>query len=282
MSFLKEIKYAYTSANIVEKIIYVNVFCFLIASIFKTLADTWLGLPPTFESLLAKPWTLISYGFTHLRMPHMLSNLLVMYYIGNLFLSYMSVKHFVNFYFLGIIIGALGFIFYHEFLNTEFANQTPEILIGASAGVSAIFIGMVAKMPNYELKLRFIGSVKLWVLAVIWLGLNLLQLANAYKGNAISHLSGATFGFIYMSQLKLGNDIGKWFEDLLNFFANLFKQKKSKSHLKTVYKSKRWKASDQEKPKQQKINEILDKISKSGYEKLSEEEKSYLFRHRKN
>lgn len=278
-SFTTEIKQAYRTASVVEKIIYVNVLLFLIASIFRKLFTHWVGLPTTFEELILKPWTLVSYGFVHLRLPHILSNLLILYYVGNLFLLHIGKQYFINLYFSGIIAGALGFICYHEFFNPYFSSQSTEILIGASAGVSAIFATLITRMPQFELRLRFIGGVKLWVLGAIWLGLNLLQLANAYKGDAIAHLSGAIFGFIYMSQLKNGNDMGKWFENLLQFFSALFNQKSS---LKTVHKSRRWRASNHEKTKQRKIDDILDKIRKSGYEKLSIEEKEYLFRHGKN
>lgn len=272
MNIINEIKQAYNKANVVEKIIYINVFLLLITNLFRSFIINWFGLPTSFDEFITKPWTLITYGFLHLNIWHVLSNLLVLYYLGNLFLNFHTKKQFLNFYFLGIIIGAIAFL-----LNYFITEKTGSPLIGASAAVSTIFVGIATKIPRYALQLRFIGSVELWVLAVIWVGLSILQLANVENGGAIAHLAGAGFGYIYAKQLSAGNDIGKWFESIVDYFTNLFKPKR-KSTLKTVHKSKRRSANEVSKTKQRKIDEILDKISKSGYNSLTQEEKDYLFR----
>ena len=273
LNIINDIKQAFYKATIVEKIIYINVLLFLITALFTKFSIQWLALPTSFDSLLYKPWTLISYAFIHERFFHVLSNLLVLYYIGNLFLDFFTKKQFVNFYFLGAIVGALAFLSYNYLASK---NGAP--LGGASAAVTTIFVAIATKIPRYALQLRFIGSVELWVLAAIWVALSILQLANPDNGGAIAHLSGAIFGFIYTKQLDNGRDIGKWFETLLNYFTN-FIQPKKKSPLKTVYKSKgRSSKKDDSIPKQRKIDAILDKISKSGYESLTQEEKDFLFR----
>lgn len=275
MSFITEIKQAYKQATIVEKIIYINVFLFLITVLFSSFIIQWFALPSSFDNFLSKPWTIISYAFIHERLLHVLSNLLVLYYVGNLFLDFYSKKQFLNFYFLGIIVGGVSFL-----LNYYISNKIGAPLGGASAAVSTIFVAIATKIPRYALRLRFIGSVELWVLAAIWVVLSILQLINVDNGSAIAHLSGALFGYIYAKQLEIGNDIGKWFEQIINFFTNLFKSNttNTKSNLKTVYKSKtRTNTDEVSTTKQRKIDAILDKISKSGYESLSKEEKDFLF-----
>ena len=274
MSFINDIKYAYKQANVVEKIIYINVFLFLITVLFTSFMVQWFALPTNLNSFLTKPWTLISYAFIHERFFHILSNLLVLYYIGNLFLDFYTKKQFLNFYFLGIIVGAISFL-----TNYYFTAKAGAPLGGASAAVTTIFVAIATKIPRYALQLRIIGSVELWVLAAIWVVLSILQLVNVDNGSAIAHLSGAVFGFVYSTQLEKGNDIGKWFETIINFFSNIFKPKKNTSPLKTVYKAKSsTKTNEVSKTKQRKIDDILDKISKSGYESLSKEEKDFLFR----
>ena len=273
LTIINDIKNAYHKANVVEKIIYLNVLFFLITVLFTAFSLQWLALPVNFNSFLSKPWTLVSYAFIHERLFHILSNLMVLYYIGNLFLDFYSKKQFLNCYFSAIIVGATSFLSYYYFTSKVGAP-----LGGASAAVSAIFVAMATKTPRYALQLRFIGSVELWVLAAIWVVLSILQLATADNGGAIAHLGGAAFGFIYANQMEKGNDLGKWLESLVDFFANAFKTKKS-GPLKTVYKSGKKSPSEQvSKTKQRKINDILDKISKSGYESLSQEEKDFLFR----
>ena len=177
---------------------------------------------------------------------------------------------------MGAIVGAVVFL-----TNYAIFNKYGAPLGGASAAVSTIFVAIATKIPRYALRLRFFGSVELWLLATIWILLSVLQLANHDNGAAIAHLGGAAFGFIYAKQLAQGNDIGQWFEQLLNYFGQFLKPKKSP--LKTVYKSpKKRTKKEVSKIKQQKIDAILDKISKSGYESLSQEEKDFLFTAGKN
>ena len=273
LNIINDIKHAFYKANTVEKIIYVNVFLFLITVLFTKFSTQWLALPSSLDSFLYKPWTLISYAFIHERLFHVLSNLLVLYYIGNLFLDFFTKKQFLNFYFLGAIVGAISFLSFNYL-----TAKTGAALGGASAAVSTIFVAIATKVPRYALQLRFIGSVELWVLAAIWVALSILQLANPDNGGAIAHLSGAIFGFIYAKQLDKGNDIGKWFEAILNYFTSFMLSKKDKP-LRTVHKSKgRASKNDVSISRQRKIDTILDKISKSGYESLTQEEKDFLFR----
>ncbi|WP_372793034.1 rhomboid family intramembrane serine protease [Lutibacter sp.] len=278
LNILNDIRYAFNKANITEKIIYINVFLFLITVLLNKYVIEWFALPSNLESFLYKPWTLISYSFIHQNLFHVLSNLLVLYYIGNLFLNFFTQKQFLNFYFLGGIFGGIVFLGYYYFIDKTAALP----LAGASAAVTTIFIAIATKIPRYAIQLRFIGSVELWVLAAVWVVLSILQLANPDKGSGIAHLSGAIFGYIYATQLNKGNDIGRWFEAVINYFTNLFKPKK-KSPFKAVYKTKsKTSTQDVSKTRQRKIDDILDKISKSGYESLSQEEKDFLFRAGKN
>jgi len=274
LSILNDIKEAYNKANIVEKIIYINVFLFFVTFLLTDFVLNWFSLPAGFDDFLYKPWALISYVFFHQGFFHVLSNLLVLYYLGNLFLNFYTRKQFLNCYFSGGAFGGIVFLGYYYFIDKTEAGA----LAGASAAVTAIFIAIATRIPRYALQLRFIGSVELWVMAAIWVVLSILQIASPEKGSAIAHLSGAVFGFMYAKQLEKGNDIGKWFESMVNFFTNAFGTKKS-GPLKTVYKSGKKSSSEEvSKTKQRKINDILDKISKSGYESLSQEEKDFLFR----
>jgi membrane associated rhomboid family serine protease len=274
LSFINDIKQAFYKANIVEKIIYINVFLFLLTFLLTDFVINWFALPAGFDDFLRKPWTLISYSFIHQGFFHVLSNLLVLYYLGNLFLDFYTKKQLLNCYFSGAVFGGIIFLGYYYFIDKTEAGA----LAGASAAVTAIFIAVATRIPRYALQLRFIGSIELWVMAAIWVVLSILQIASPEKGSAIAHLSGAVFGFLYAKQLEKGNDIGKWFESMVVFFTNSFGTKKT-GPLKTVYKSgKKSSTEEVSKTKQRKINDILDKISKSGYESLSQEEKDFLFR----
>ena len=278
MNFINDIKLRYKSGNIVEKLIYINfaIFLFtLFVSVFKDLYRgqmnwvlEWFSLEDSFSSLLTKPWTIITYGFLHADFLHVLLNLITLYFIGNLFITYFTQKQLLNFYLLGTFSGGLLYIISHNYF--PLFDGKSSILIGASAGISAIFIGITTYIPNYQLKLRFIGFVKLWNLAALWIGLDILALSGTNAGGHFAHLGGALFGFLYVNQVS-DKKIKIWGK-----IASLFKSKK---HLRTVYKSgKKSNLNKSTSLTQQQIDGILDKISKSGYDTLSKAEKDFLFK----
>ncbi len=270
MPIIDDIKAGFRNATIVEKIIYINVVLFVVSLIASNFVIEWFALNPNFDIFITQPWTLITYAFFHGNLPHILFNLIFLYYIGNLFLNFFSKKQFINYYFLGIITGGIAFLLLNRGAG----------LVGASAGLMAVIVGLATKIPTYEIRLRLIGGVKLWVIAAIYVGTSIIDLNGGNSGGNIAHLGGALVGFIYTKQLEKGMDIGKWFENFLNFFATIFKPKKQ-NPLRTVYKNnniKRKPTHKESNAKQRRIDGILDKISKSGYESLSKDEKDFLFK----
>ncbi len=285
MSFIHNIQTKYKYATIVERFIYINVAIFALVFVFNTLGFlfksntnlliSWFVLPATFSEFITKPWTLITYGFLHISFLHILLNLIALYYIGNLFVQYFTPKQFVTFYVLGTVFGGLIFLLSYTYFPVFSKASSFSVLLGASAGISAIFIGIATYIPNYQLKIRFIGFVKLWHLAAVWVGLDIIQIPVGNSGGHFAHLGGALFGFLYVS-FASNTSIDLW-GDFLSFLKT--KQKP----LKTVYKSRK-KPTSRVKSKnkhQQKIDEILDKISKSGYDTLTKEEKAFLFQQEK-
>ncbi|NVK51621.1 MAG: rhomboid family intramembrane serine protease [Flavobacteriaceae bacterium] len=280
MSFINNIISRYKQANIVEQFIAINLGVFLLLFVFNTLSFlfqtnnaiiSWFVLPATFNEFLVKPWTIISYGFVHAEFLHILMNLIALYFIGNLFIQYFTPKQFVTFYIFGTIFGGLIFMLSYNFFPAFKNDVSNSVLLGASAGVSAIFIGVATYTPNYQFKIPLIGFIKLWHLAAIWVALDIIQIPAGNAGGRLAHIGGALFGFIYVSQAS-NTDIALW-SKIKSFFT--IKQKP----LKTVYKSKKSPTRQANTTyKQQKINAILDKISKSGYDTLSQEEKDFLFK----
>ena len=280
MSFLDDIKARYKSGTIVEKLIYINlsVFIFtLFISVFQGLYKgeinfvvNWFSLNNDFASLLMKPWTIITYGFLHADFLHVLINLITLYFIGNLFIDYFTQKQLLHFYLLGTIFGGMLFVISQNYFPLFEGKSS--ILVGASAGISAIFIGITTHIPNYQLKVRFIGFVKLWYFAAIWVGLDILAVTGGNAGGHFAHLGGALFGFLYVNQAQNKGQI-VW-SKIFSFFTL------KKKSLKTVYKSPKKKANMNKKTSlnQEQIDAILDKISKSGYDTLNKSEKEFLFK----
>lgn len=281
-NWLDQIKDKYQTGTIVEKIIFINIALFILTYLINTFSYLlkgdgnfvieWFALSPQFDTFITRPWTLITYGFLHSGFLHILFNLIFLYYIGNIFLDFFSKKQFITYYFLGIIFGGIIYLLSYNYLPALKNQQT--ILVGASAGVIAILVGIASYIPNYALQFRFIGSVKLLYIAIGFVILDIVQIPVDNAGGHLAHLGGAIIGFLLTTYFNQGKNINLWPE-------NLFQNKKDKP-LKTVYKNKTSAKNSNPQEQQKKIDAILDKISKSGYDTLSKEEKDFLFKAGKN
>ena len=272
--------------NVLEKIIAVNVVVFLIGLLISLIIKTesslyWLELPKEVGDFIFKPWSIITYGFTHYGFIHLLFNMLVLYYVSRMMLNLFTQKLTLNIYFLGIIMGGLFFLFAYNVFPESFLKPVGA-LVGASAGVRALLIFLCAYMPNTEVRVVFF-NIKLWHLGIALVVFDVIGLFGMNQGGNIAHLGGVGLGYFYAKQLIKGHDIGKGFEKFVDRIADLFKTSK-KSPLRTVHKRKsnsvagHTKSEFKEFSKQKQIDLILDKISKSGYESLTEEEKAFLFK----
>lgn len=271
-----------------EKIIALNIFVYIIGwlifqtqGIPRTESLRWLELPKDFIEFILKPWSVLTYGFAHIDFWHLFFNMIVLYFVGRSFSNLFSVKLSLNIYFLGILSGGLAFLLvYALFPNSVLKNVGP--LIGASAGVRAVLIFLCAYMPNKEIRLVTF-NIKLLYIGLLLVALDVPGLFSSNAGGSVAHLGGYLLGYLYAVQLRKGIDIGKGFERFVDSVSNFFSKSKI-SPLKTVHKSKKKQFAGHTKQEfgefnnQKKIDVILDKISKSGYESLSQEEKAFLFR----
>ena len=282
MDFANNIKYKASRLNVLEKIIAINLVVYLLTFFIDF---GWFELPSGFDTFLGKPWAIVSYAFLHYDFWHILFNMLWLYVIGRMFLNLFSAKTAINIYFLGAMSGGFLFMLCYSLFPSVFGNSS---LVGASAAVRALLIFLCAYMPNQEMRF-FTFTIKLWHIGVAIVLLDVIGvfagIQNPATGNAggnLAHLGGALLGYFYAKQLLKGDDIGRGFESLLNALGNIFKASK-KSPLKTVHKNKSkvggyTKSDFNEFNHQKKIDVILDKISKSGYDSLTAEEKEFLFK----
>lgn len=285
-SLKQDIQHKLGRLNVLEKIIAINVLVFVFGFIAKQFllhssSLFWLELPSDFFDFLYKPWTIITYGFAHYGFLHILFNMIVLYFVSRLMLNLFNPKMALNIYFLGIIFGGLAFLLVYNVLPKSMVSVVT-VLVGASAGVRALLIFLCSYMPQTEVRL-IAFNIKLWYLGVALVVIDIMGLFSLNQGGSIAHLGGSLLGYLYATQLQKGTDIGKGFERFTDWVSNLFKANK-KSPLKAVYKSKSNKVAGHTKTefnefnKQKQIDLILDKISKSGYESLTKEEKEFLFK----
>lgn len=278
------LRYQFTRLSIAEKLIAINVLVFIVNGLFLGLGGQsvmqWFELPKDFFDFLKQPWSIVTYSFFHAGLGHIFWNMLMLYFSGRIFLNLFGGKRFMNVYFLGVIFGGLVFLLSYNIFPALLKINTA--LIGASAGVTAVLIFICTYIPNQEVRIIFF-NVKLWHIGVFFVLVDLVQIP--YSGNVgghLAHLGGALLGYVYARQLLNGRDIGEGFSNVIDGIYNLFGGKEKKSPLKTVYRKEKVKVKSKvdhdEKSRQRKIDAILDKISKSGYESLSQAEKDFLFK----
>lgn len=281
------LSYKFKTANILVKLIVINVAVFLVVSLGSFFLGTsphyfsrWFVLSDDFDNLLFRPWALISYGFLHYGFFHLLFNMIWLYWFGQFVLSLFTGKRLLTIYLLGALFGGLLFVLSYN-LFPVFA-ESRGYLIGASGAVTAIMIFIATYKPNTEVRI-FTFNIKLWHIAIFLFLLDLIRIpSSGNAGGLMAHVGGAGFGYIYAVQLAKGNDIGKWFENFMDWIGNLFKPR-TKKPFKTVHrttqpKTKRSNSKDTKSDYQKKVDGILDKIGKSGYESLTKEEKDFLFK----
>ena len=289
MTILQDLKLQFKIGGIVQKIIFWNVGLYILSLLLNLIFQfskiemdclDLVSLSSKPENLLWHPWTIISYAFFHAGFTHILFNMLILNFSGRLFLTLFSERQFVGLYFVGAVFAGIIFIVcYFLFPSLRIFDSK---LVGASGAIMAILVGIATQAPLMEVRLLLIGNVKLWHIAFVTIILDLVQLPLENTGGHLAHLGGALFGFLYVKQVQKGVDIAAWFNSIVDFFVNLTK-KKSEHQFKKVYKnhqnvSKTILDSTPRNKSQQQVDDILDKISKSGYDSLTADEKEFLFK----
>lgn len=281
--------YQFKTANVIIKLIAINLAIYLVVNLVSFLMQlapvslvSWFVLPDAVGDFVVQPWSFITYSFIHFGFFHLLFNMLWLYWFGNFVLNLFDGKRFLIVYLLGALFGGLLYVVSYN-LFPVFENSR-SYLIGASGAVTAIMVFIATYTPNAQMRI-FVWNIKLWHIAVFLVLMDLIRLpASGNAGGMLAHLGGAMFGYVYASQLAKGKDIGKWFEVFLDWFTNLIKTRKQKPFKKVhrTAKSKKGGSStiytNDKNSTQKKIDAILDKIGKSGYDSLTKAEKDFLFK----
>lgn len=293
MGIFDNLKHTYHKGSSLNKLIYINIAVFLAisaVSIIAFLVDNPLittgainlfSVPSSLGNLLLRPWTVITYMFTHKDIWHILFNMLWLYWFGTIFLEYLDQRKLVAVYILGGLSGALLYVLSFNIFPAFKEIVSESVAIGASASVMAIVIAIAAYVPNYTINMLFIGRIKILYVALVIFVLTSAVDFSVNSGGKLAHIGGALFGYLYTVNLKKGHDAGKWINKIIDFFATLLKPRKklkvTHKKPKTEYEYNRIKTDHQA-----RINMILDKISKGGYDSLTREEKDTLFNESQN
>jgi membrane associated rhomboid family serine protease len=281
--------------NAVVQLILINLIIFVSARVLKVFfdisgeEDTFffffrkLQLPAEVGTLLSQPWTLVTYFFTHYDFFHILFNMLFLYWFGRIIQEFLNSKRVISLYVLGGLFGGLLYIFIYNLIPFYSDRIAESMMLGASAGVFAIVVGAAVFMPNYTFFLLFLGPVKIKYIAIFYVFMSFIGSTGGNAGGEIAHLGGAFIGWLYITQLNNGSDIGSWVISFIRFFKSIFKpQPKIKvthraGNRRPSKKTGSTTGTSPSQPAQSEIDAILDKISQSGYESLTKDEKQKLF-----
>lgn len=292
MSIIDEVKESFRKGNTLHKLIYLNLGLFLTVQIVRIILFlsnsydlfgeflNFLALPASLEVFGRRPWTLITYMFLHVDFIHILMNLLWLYWFGTLFIQELGLKKLLSTYILGGLTGGLLYVIFYNVFPVFEPVKAGSIALGASASVMAVVVATATYQPERRMHLVFIGPVKIMYIALVMFIVTSMVDFSVNTGGKIAHIGGALMGFLFAFYYKRGKDISKGFDRMMDSIATWFKPRKD--NLKVSYKRP---ADDieynkQKKEEQKEVDEILDKISKAGYDSLSAREKELLFKMR--
>lgn len=274
--------------DILIRLIVINVCVFLaLAAINVTklfniditdIVVDYIAIPARLEILATRFWTPLTYMFVHENFFHILFNMLMLYWFGQIFLTYFSPKNLGSLYILGGFVGAALFVLTFNTVPL-FVTMNNAPMIGASASVMAIIFAVAFYRPNQEIGLLLLGRIKIIYIALIIFVLDFIGLSGTSNpGGHVAHIGGAIMGYIYAKQYLRGKDILGWFNKIIDWFANLSKPK-SRTKMKVKHKKTEtdYEYNQRRHNESEEIDRILDKIKSSGYTSLNTEEKKRLF-----
>jgi membrane associated rhomboid family serine protease len=296
MNIVDEIKESFRKGTTLHKLIYLNLGLFLAVQIVRIVLIlsnaenlfpgfiSHLAVPANLEVLARRPWTLITYMFLHEGFLHILFNLLWLYWFGTIFIQELGLKKLLSTYLLGGLAGGILYVIFYNVFSVFDEVREVSIALGASASVMAVVVATATYQPERKMHLVLIGPIKIVYIALIMFILTSMVDFSVNTGGKIAHIGGALTGFLFAYYYKRGKDLTKGFDRTMDSIATWFKPGREK--LKVTYKRSgehKPPADDleykQQKAEEQKqIDQILDKISKAGYDSLTSREKELLFK----
>ena len=280
MELIDRLRYNFKNLDILQKIILVMIGFFVIPFFVNTILFLFnfneysvinlFDVSPNLIDLLSKPWSLITYGFFHSDLWHLFGNMIILYLSGSVVLNLFGSERLIKIFILGILYGSVAYLISYNLFPAF--NNIKSSMIGSSAGVMAVFIFLTSYNPNYSFRILTF-NIKIIYIASFLVVLDIVQIPGGNSGGHIAHLGGAFLGYFYYKKISKGEDYGNW---IISFYNFIFKQKKIIARKSSSMKKRSEFRKDA--VAQKKIDLILDKISKSGYDSLTKDEKETLFK----
>src|SRR5436190_12891485 len=245
--------------------------------VFYSQVVNWFHLPANLTRFGERPWTIFSYMFSDVILFRAISNMLWLWAFGSILQNLTGNKKLIPVYLYGGFAGALFFIAASYLIPTNKAAIDSANLLGANTGVMAVAVAATMIAPGYRFFRHIRGGIPIWILTVFYIAIDLAGVASQAAAHPISHIGAAIAGSLFVIFLRKGNDGSAWMNNLYNWFINLFNPDKNKDRdsikEKVFYNTgKRSPYNKTANITEKRVDEILDKISKKGYNFLSKEE----------
>lgn len=296
-SIIDDIRYQFQTGNTITRLIIVNVTIFIAIILFK-LVVTLSGGPTGHDGLFYKvvdylylsqdflwnathPWVIFTHMFTHVGLFHMIFNMLVLYWFGRIAGDLLGDHRMLPLY---VYSGLTGAVFY--LLTSPFFYPAGSTLHGASGAIMGIVAAAGMTAPDYQMRLLFFGDVRLKYIVFGLLFIYLVSLASLDNaGGQMAHFGGAAFGFFYVYMLRRGTDLTIGFRKMMTLFQKPktrpsppakrrvpLEVRQRNTNLQRENQTRKTAYVDQ----QERLDLILDKIKRTGFNSLNEEEKQFL------
>lgn len=292
------LKNTYRFGGMTIRLIFINASIFLLIQILSVIIRLMMAdnsmlsvflnsvftLNTDIQTFIFMPWGLVTSIFAHFSLWHFVLNMLFLYFSGRMFEQLFDAKRLWYTYLFGGIAGGILEIMAHTIFPALQNSQI--VIVGASGSIMAIFMALAFYRPNLNVMLFGVFPVRLIFLALFFLLSDLISLGMNDGVAHFAHLGGAIFGALSIRNLSSKNNImerlQKWGDSLMKTIRSIFKKSPKQPKRSNVRMKTDEEYNIEKKTKQEKIDQILDKISKSGYESLTRQEKDFLFNQSKN
>ena len=250
---------------------------------FYSQVVNWFQMPAGVVTLSERPWTFFSYMFTDVELFRALSNMLWLSAFGTVLQNLTGNKKIIPVYIYGGLAGALVFISATYLFSSSKANIGSMGLLGANASVMAVAVTATLLAPKYRFFRDIRGGIPIWILTVIYIAVDLAGVAVKPAPFPLAHIAGAFAGLLFVKMLQHNLDGSVWINNFYSWFINLFdpnKKKQNNNIKERVYYNTGTRSpfNKTSNVTQQRVDDILDKISQQGYDQLTKEEKDILKR----
>ncbi len=243
----------------------------------------WTILPASLEKLSSRPWTVLTYMFADNELFRFIANMFWLWGFGYVLQDLTGNRKLVPVYIYGGLGAAVLYLLFFNVVPGLHAQASSAILVGANPSIMAVAVATTTIAPNYRLFPMINGGIPLWILSAVYVLINFSSIPHGDSGAYITYLAGAGTGFLFVRQMRRGNDWSLWMANFFDWCNDLFnpeRKRQARSPKDQFY----YKVSGTQPFKripnvtQQRIDEILDKINQQGYRFLTDEEKEILKR----